>query len=474
MTGAARQLVLDGPGVQATLALGAGAPLLDGWVFDRAFPHHEGGVLLVFTEPGGRRTLGLQLRKSDDQRPAWRRTAHLDLVTHVPADVDEAPVLAAFAPLVARLEEADGADTDVVDPFGDAAPVPPPRELELPPSWRTEAPSPFGFGRVFVLDLDSDCGLDCAFCSTRGKLSPRTRFGAGEQARHGAALRRARADGYGVLRVSGLDPLTHPAAIPLIAEARDLGFEHVHVYTPGLGLADPATLDALLAAVPPSFTLHIPLYGSTAALHDELTGRAGAFDAVIAGLDGLRDRGQLEHLLLLTVAMNDNLADLRALRRLFSTYGAPVQVFLPFPSTRDPRDRFFATAARHEALAPVFAACEPPMGLPEILPCVRLRHEQATGQPTLSAGGLHPMTALLGTLFQHADYRRVHDGVRGNTFTIPVVACPHRGGCALAGVCPGAVYAAYADAFGLDELSPVGEHEVAALGITLPEPSSEG
>ena len=470
MTPTLRRLVLDGPGLVSAVTLTPGAPLLGAWVFDRAFSHHEGGVLLVFAEHGGRRTLGLQVRRRRDDAPAWRRTPRLDLISHVPADVDEGPVLAAFAEIVERLDGADRRAAEVIDPSADGPPVPAPRQLVLPPSWRSEAPSPFGFGRDFVLDLDSDCGLDCAFCSTRGKLSPRTRFDGREEARHAEALARGRAAGYDVLRVSGLDPLTHPAAIPLIARARGLGFAHVHVYTPGLRLADAAVLDALLAAVPADYTLHIPLYGATAATHDRLTGRPGAFDLVVRGLDGLKARDQLDHLLLLTVAMAGNLDDLPALRRLFATWAAPVQVFLPFPATRDPRDRFFEVAVRHEALVRALMACEPPMGLPELLPCVRFRHERDTGRPALSTGGLHPTTALLGTLFQHADYRRVHDGVRGNTFTIPVVACPHRDACALARVCPGVVYAAYSDAFGLDELAPVSGSELDELGVTLPEP----
>lgn len=143
-----------------------------------------------------------------------------------------------------------------------------------------------------------------------------------------------------------------------------------------------------------------------------------------------------------------------------------MQVFLPFPTTRGDDDAFFEVAAPHEQIVQAFAACAPPLGLPELLPCVRFRHERETGQPALTVGGFHPTTALLGTLFEHADYRRVDD-VGGNTFTIPVTRCPHAQGCALAAVCPKAVYEVYARSFGLDELTPVSVEELQRLSPTL-------
>ncbi len=76
------------------------------------------------------------------------------------------------------------------------------------------------------------------------------------------------------------------------------------------------------------------------------------------------------------------------------------------------------------------------------------------------------MTAPLGTLFEHADYRRAGD-VNGNSFTIPVRRCPHVRGCALAALCPKVVYAAYAERFGLDEMRPVSAADLEALSSDL-------
>ena len=89
------------------------------------------------------------------------------------------------------------------------------------------------------------------------------------------------------------------------------------------------------------------------------------------------------------------------------------------------------------------------------------------GAPALTAGAFHPVTALLGTLFEHADYRRLDDGEEGNTFTIPTRACAHHTDCALAPLCPQGVYDAYATRFGLDELEPVSAAALEELGFTL-------
>ena len=75
---AASELRLDGPALLEVLEACA---MGDGWGLTSAIPHHEGGTLLVLTRPGSRLTLGLQVRRRDDAAPAWRRTAHLDLIS---------------------------------------------------------------------------------------------------------------------------------------------------------------------------------------------------------------------------------------------------------------------------------------------------------------------------------------------------------------------------------------------------------
>jgi hypothetical protein len=451
-------IALDGPTVLGLLGLGEGDPLDAGLHVGHGSPHPEGGLLLSFPRPPGRHTVGLQLRLRDDALPAWRRSPHLDFVTHIPADLDEATVLAALRPLVDRLCALDGPLTQVALPERPGVPAPPPRRLDLPPDRRDEAPSLYDFGRVHVLDLASDCHQGCSFCSARTRFSPVARFDDAAFARITRSLAAARADGYDVLRLSGLDPLTHPRAVDAVQHAVLLGFRHVHIYSPSTRYADTAFLDALLAALATTpFTLHIPVYGGDAELHDRVTASPGSFDRVIAGLEALSARGRLDHVLFVTVVTRDNASTLPALRRLTQRYGRPVHVFLPFPATPDPRDRFFAVAARHSDLVTPMLACQPPLGLSALLPCVRFHHERRTGEPAWTQGGLRAVAALDGNLFELGTYQRMEDSAAASAFTIPVVRCPHHQICALADLCPRAVYAAYAERFGLDELSPVSE-----------------
>ncbi|MGB0592276.1 MAG: radical SAM protein [Myxococcota bacterium] len=458
---------LESASLQALLTRSPAPQLPEGWRLTSAMPHHEGGVLLVVTHPEHRTTLGLQVRPTDAEAPAWRRTPHLDLISHIPEDTAEAVGLRRLQPLADRLQALDAEDADwrTPEPAGDLAP--PVRTLRLPEDWLPEAMSPFSFGRVYVLDLASDCGQRCTFCSTRAKFSPEANPTPEARERFVRGMRLGRRDGYDVLRLSGLDPLTHPQVFELLTEAVSLGFRHIHIYSPFTRLADPSARAALRdAAGSVPFTLHVPVYGPDALTHDAVTGVPGSFDAVSSALAGLIDEGLGNALNLLTVVTRGNLSRLEETARWLRQWQAPIQVFLPFPTTRAADDAFYQVAVPHRELVSTFAACAPPIGLAELLPCVRFRHEAETGQPTLTTGGFHPTTALLGTLFEHADYRRVGD-VGGNTFTIPVRRCPHADSCALSVVCPRAVYEVYAERFGLGELVPVCDEELERLSPTL-------
>ena len=463
----ASTLNLEGAAMRALVTEHDAGALEPGWALSAAMPHHEGGVLLVVTQAMSRVTLGLQVRVRDDASPAWLRTPHLDLISHLPGDMPEAQGLALLRPLADTLIALDGPETSLSVPpsLGDVAPKV--ESISLPHSLRTHAQSPFDFGPVFVLDLSSDCGQRCSFCSTRAKFSPELNPSAASTERKKARMAGALREGYRTLRLSGLDPLTHPDVFALIRYASDLGYEKIHIYSPFRTMAEREARRALYDALGSTpVTLHVPVYGPDAETHERVTGVVGSFEAVTAALQGFFDEGLGASVNLLTVITKQNLPRAIELSRWLGTWRAPIQVFLPFPTTRAQDDAFFEVATSHEELVRALASCDPQMGLSELLPCVRYRHELQSGTPTLSVGGFHPMSALLGTLFEHADYRRVEDK-GGNTFTIPVRRCPHEKTCALSRVCPKAVYAAYAEVFGLSEMQPVSPSELMALSPEL-------
>lgn len=460
-------ITLDESGLLHALDLRVGEPLLGEFILKHAMAHHEGGVLLSWSERGGRRTVGLQVRARDDARPAWRRSLRLDTIVHLPEGEEVERLLQSLGVLVDRLERLDTGHGSVEVPEPPPT-APPPRRLSLSKRRQTSALSPFDFGRVFVLDLESDCHQRCSFCSTRAKWSPVGRFTDETWVKIDAGLRGARSDGYDVLRLSGLDPLTHPYVIDAIRRAAELGYETLHIYSPSTRYAEPGFLSAVLEASADMKTFfHVPLYGANGAAHDAVTGSPGSFDRVVKGLELLVEHGQESRLVLLSVLTRRSLAHWPDLVRLMRRWAAPVQVFLPFPATRSHDDAFFEVATTHEeALSALASAPDGMEGLAEILPCVRYRYERATGTPTLTQGPFHPVTAWLGTLFEHADYRRLEDGA-GPRFTIPTVACPHAEDCGLATYCPQGVYASYAARFGLSELRPVSAEELEALGFEL-------
>jgi MoaA/NifB/PqqE/SkfB family radical SAM enzyme len=266
-----------------------------------------------------------------------------------------------------------------------------------------------------------------------------------------------------------LDPLTHPHLERAVETAAGLGYTHIHLYSPSTRYAEAEFLDSLLAACGPmARTFHVPLYGPTSEIHDAVTGRPGSFDQVLAGVAALTERGQGDRIIWLSVVTGSNAPHWPETLSQMRKHPAPIQVLLPFPATRATDDAFYTAATTHqEAIYALAGGGGEIEGLAEILPCVRYRFERRHGAPTLTEGPFHPVTALSGTLFEHADYRRVSDGASEGSFTIPTRACPHHERCALASLCPRGVYEAYASRFGLDELRPVSPSDLDALGFRL-------
>ena len=415
-------------GLAAIPGWAPGATLGDRWIYRRAFRHHEGGLQLLFEDAsGGRAGAHLELRPRDDSRPAWRRSMHLDFIERIPESEHRMGDLRALERFLKPLIAADGEDVSVHFPpakrrvRGSARRAP---SLAPPEGWRAEGPSPHDERRVFVLTPEIDCGLDCSFCSVRSEVSPAPEARRTDTDRMLEALRGARLAGMGTIRFSGFDPLAHPDIVELAEAARDAGYERALIYSPSDRLADGGFLDALLEALPEESVFHVPLYGASSAVHDAVTGRSGSHAAVLAGLANLRARGRLDNVVLITVLLPENRSELADLRRLLQEWEAPVQVLLPWPASRDPADRYFQAAIQQESLIADVMAADPPLGVSTLLPCVRYRHERATGEPSLTQGGFPAVPALPATLFSRGDHHREHDGPFSPEYTTPTTPCP--------------------------------------------------
>ena len=156
MTGLPR-IELSGPGIAEALALQPGDTACDGWIFDRAIPYHEGGLQIrVADATNPRICFHIHVRPRDEALPAWKRSVHLDLIHQFPAGADHSALLSAAEQVVARLEQADGANTVIVDaPVTHESPEPKaqgPAPLPIPESWRAETPHPFDFERRWCIN----------------------------------------------------------------------------------------------------------------------------------------------------------------------------------------------------------------------------------------------------------------------------------------------------------------------------------
>jgi MoaA/NifB/PqqE/SkfB family radical SAM enzyme len=134
------------------------------------------------------------------------------------------------------------------------------------------------------------------------------------------------------LTLTGDEPLLHPELHRIIEAARETGFRKIGITTSGLTLGRPGVAAELVARGISLFDL--PLYGSTAAIHDAITGVPGSFDQVWNTIRVLRPLNAAVRLH--SVLLRANLADAPMLSRLIKekTFGPPI----PFSSAVPRKD----------------------------------------------------------------------------------------------------------------------------------------
>jgi len=164
---------------------------------------------------------------------------------------------------------------------------------------------------VAELFLTDNCNLRCVSCAcwrtrTRGELSTEEWRGVIDQL---AAL------GFLKLNFTGGEPLLRRDAVALLSYARDAGVPELHLNTNAI-LLDAARMDEVLAAGVRSFNVSVD--ASRSELHDDLRGRAGAFDRTMEALQMLvarRESHRLRIRMNFTV-LRRNVRDLPEIARL--------------------------------------------------------------------------------------------------------------------------------------------------------------
>jgi len=186
--------------------------------------------------------------------------------------------------------------------------------------------------RKVIVNTTYRCNNRCSFCATGDRVPVDGRLD-----RQSAFLKDYRERGTTLVDFDGGEPTLYEGLLPLVAEARRLGYEKVTVTTNGRRCAYPAFARAL-AHSGISLVL-VSLHGSNARIHERMTCTPGSFVETMEGLKnllGLRGRG-LEVGVNVTVGQG-NFEDLPALAAKVVGLGAEVlniQFLTPFGRASD-------------------------------------------------------------------------------------------------------------------------------------------
>lgn len=171
--------------------------------------------------------------------------------------------------------------------------------------------------RVLTLALTAVCNLVCSHCWVEaGPGGSQLELPEAELSR---LLREFAALGGEGIRITGGEPLCHPAWLKALQQARALGFGQLALQTNATllcaaGAADLAALDFSGLAI------QISLDGAGAATHDRIRGE-GTFAAAMSGLQHLIAAGLGNRMSLAFTEMRHNLQDFPQLLELAETLG---------------------------------------------------------------------------------------------------------------------------------------------------------
>ncbi len=339
--------------------------------------------------------------------------------------------------------------------------------------------------RVLNLAISSECHQQCAFCSVK-ELEPARDGGDPLYTRLTADLLSNREAGVVHYRLNGYDPLTYSRVLDILRFATRVGYRRTDVFSPCTTLADPAFCDAVLAAITPERNFHVPLYALEPALHDRCVGREGAHALVMRALENLEARVPASSIVIISVAMVENVEALPALAAFAARKGFRFTAHLPYPSHESRADKFFTSMPRQEAVAEVLASCHRAgqalrvdrfpsdqnaphpsehvtLRVDGVAPCVAFRRMTSEGVPLLQwleVGAEPPV--LPGTEYRAERFRHRGLEVDHSAYHAPSVPCPHASKCALATVCSQELLRGYVELHGVGEFQPVSLRELLA------------
>ena len=155
-------------------------------------------------------------------------------------------------------------------------------KLRASPSPRARYPQPVALLDVIV---GYDCNLACTYCT----ITPEMRARSLSPQAIVNEMRAARVRDFDRISFTGGEPTIRGDLIGLIHAAARLGFRDVKVQSNGLLFASMANVERLVDAGVTTFAVSIHTHERAA--YERMVRRAGAYDAMVQGLDNLVARG---------------------------------------------------------------------------------------------------------------------------------------------------------------------------------------
>lgn len=165
------------------------------------------------------------------------------------------------------------------------------------------------FGGIILMP---GCSNNCVFCGRSPRVSDKELKI--QEIKVLKNIHHLKKKGHSRIEISGNDPLEYDKIIPLIRYVKSQGFDFIQLSTHGLGFSDDNFLREFVNSG--ITAVKIPLYGSTAEIHDSVTRNKGSFVKIIKGIKGLKKAGIEIQLCCLLVQQNkDDLVDILKLMK---------------------------------------------------------------------------------------------------------------------------------------------------------------